>query len=281
MFFLKFPFFIFLITFFFADKKNSFSFLKKEFPQFNNFNNLKLYKAIILKKIPNQKPNYCQGIFYHENFLYYSSGLYGKSVLKKINLKDNRIEKKYLHNENVFAEGISLTRNFLWQLSWREKKVFVFSIQNLKFLKTFSYRGEGWGLTHDENYFIMSDGSEFLSYRSKKDFSLQKKKKVYFQNKSQKVFTKNINALQRVEGNIFANIWFKKVILIIDKKESKIIGAVNCQNLFLQEKKLQDESDVLNGIAHKEKNIFYLTGKNWQNIYLVEFVLNKSKIQKN
>ena len=168
-------FYFFLISSNHHQKK--FSFLQKVFPQWNQLEKIKIYKVIILKKIKNQKPNFCQGIFYRNNYLYYSSGLYGKSVLKKINLKNYKLSQIYNHNQNIFGEGITIINNFLWQLSWQAEKLFIFDIEKLKLIKTFKYNGEGWGLTHDENYLIMSDGSEFLFYRNKKKFSLIKKKK--------------------------------------------------------------------------------------------------------
>lgn len=254
-------------------KSNTVFFLKKEFPQFNFFKDLKFYYTVVQKKIPIQKPNFCQGLFYHKKYLYYSSGLYGKSVVKKINLKNNRTSEIFFHQKNIFGEGITVVNDFLWQLSWREKTAFVFETKTLTPIKQIRYSGEGWGLTHDDKYLIISDGSEYLFYRNRKTFDLIKKQKVFFQNKKQKIAINYINALQNVAGKIFANIWYKKVILIIDKKKGKVIGAVDCRQLFLEEKKSGEKSrndNVLNGIAHREKKLFYLTGKNWDNIYLVK-----------
>ena len=253
---------------------------------------LDVYKLKIYKKIPHQ--GFTQGLLYNKGYLYESTGLYGKSEIKKINAETGEIIKK-LKISDIFAEGLALvdnkelstykesSRQKLYQLSWKSG---LLKIYNLDFdlIGEKNYSGEGWGLTFGEGYFFMSDGSSYLQIRNKKNFELVKKIKVNLLEGEKTKPIKKINELEYVEGKLYANVWFEDYLIIFDLKKESLTGMVDCRELVAKEKKLMQKKgewrkdNVLNGIAFDPlSKDFFLTGKNWKWIYRVGFVESISK----
>jgi glutamine cyclotransferase len=153
----------------------------------------------------------------------------------------------------------------LVQLSWREKAALVYSLPSLKYVRSFSYDGEGWGLTASTASFYMSNGSDTLFIRNKK-FSITKKVSVMLAGKKLSA----LNELEYVKGLVYANVWFDKSIYVIQPKTGSVIKIVDCSSLVAQNASLSDQ-DVLNGIAYNSTTgTFFLTGKNWRYIFEVK-----------
>ena len=218
----------------------------------------------VLRTIPHDTKAFTQGLFYYKGLLYQSTGLYGQSSLRVIDPKDGNIIKN-IPVADIFAEGCARMDSTLVQLSWREKAALVYSLPSLKYVRSFSYDGEGWGLTASTASFYMSNGSDTLFIRNKK-FSITKKVSVMLAGKKLSA----LNELEYVKGLVYANVWFDKSIYVIQPKTGRVIKIVDCSSLVAQNASLSDQ-DVLNGIAYNSTTgTFFLTGKNWRYIFEVK-----------
>lgn len=128
----------------------------------------------IIAVYPHASDAFTQGLIFHEGYLYESTGQYGSSSLRKTDYQSGEIIKSIQLDENYFGEGITIFANKIYQLSWRENKAFVYDL-DFNLLKTFTYQGEGWGLTSNQDFLIMSDGSQYIYYRNPEDFEIVKK----------------------------------------------------------------------------------------------------------
>ena len=249
----------------------------------------KNYQLEILKKIHHPKPNFTQGLFYTNNTLYESTGKYNGSTLKKYNLKD-KVQVLKTYSKNIFAEGITIKDNFLIQLTWTNRIVFVYDLNNIKSPQKYFFEKEGWGITHDDDFLIVSDGSAYLYFcnfnqdpfnqdpsdkqnlsRDRK-ISIEKKMMVHYEG----LPMDNINAMTKVGDFIYANIWHQNYLAVIDISTGMVVGKVDCTTIVNENIKAyqKDNDSVLNGIAlvdYKKKE-FLLTGKNWEWLYWVSVV---------
>jgi glutamine cyclotransferase len=217
----------------------------------------------ILRTIPHDTKAFTQGLFYYKGLLYESTGLYGQSSIRVIDPKNGAIIKN-LPVADIFAEGCARMDSFLVQLSWRERAALVYSLPSLKYVRSFSYNGEGWGLTSSAASFYMSNGSDTLVIRNKK-FSVTGKVAVTLSGKP----LLSLNELEYVKGLIYTNVWFDKSIYMTQPKTGRVVKIIDCSSLVAQNAS-QSDQDVLNGIAYNNTTgTFYITGKNWRYIFEV------------
>ena len=249
-------FFIIFISFFIVN------FIKQQ-------KEIKYDKVLKLTNVyPHNIDSFTQGLFFHNDELYESVGEYGQSALyKNINLLNGKFQKKYnLFSNDVFAEGSVVFDGKLYVLTFLEKKVFVLNPETLNLLKEVSYTRQGWGLTTDGEYLISSDGTSNIYFMDKQ---LNDIKKITVKNDNKEVF--NLNELEYIDGNIWANIWMTNKIVIIDKQNGNVIQTLNFDGLYNSKKKNID--DVMNGIAYNSKTKkVYITGKRWSKLYEFEFI---------
>jgi glutamine cyclotransferase len=219
-------------------------------------------QPVILGTIPHDSTAFTQGLFYRDGVLYESDGLYGKSDIRKIDTTGTVIQNQAV--PDVFAEGCALMGSRLFQITWREQTVIIYSLPSLKPEGTLAYDGEGWGLTSDSNVFIMSNGSDTLYFRDT-EFKITGKLAVTLDSKP----LVNLNELEFARGNVFANVWFSDYIFEISPQNGKVLRIIDCANIVRMEKP-DSEQNVLNGIAFvPQGNYFYVTGKNWSNYYKI------------
>ncbi len=221
----------------------------------------------VLEEIPRKHIGFTQGFFILGGKIYESTGLYGKSKIRRIDLKTQELEISKDLPAHIFAEGLTpIGENQMIQLSWQAKKGIIYDREKLNITKVFSYETEGWGITSQGDQIVMSDGSAQLRFLDPEDFRVTKTITVTKAGKE----IEHLNELEWVEGYIYANIWMQDEIIKIDPSTGQVIASIDCSAL-LPNRPLNKDA-VLNGIAydHTEK-VFYLTGKLWPVIYQVEF----------
>jgi glutamine cyclotransferase len=229
---------------------------------------VKEYKLQIVEQFPHSRGAYTQGLFFHNNELYESSGQYGTSYFAKIDSKTFKEIKRLNFDSKYFLEGACVLGNYLYILTWKENKCFVYDINTFKFLGELYNIREGWGLTTDGENLILSDGSYSLYFLDPMTFALRKTVKVTIGGRPANL----LNELEYINGEIWANVYGSDIILIIDPATGIVKGVVDCKNL-LPRTLVTSTTDVLNGIAYNPATkSLYLTGKNWPKIYKVEIV---------
>lgn len=230
------------------------------------------YYPVVINKIPHEFPAYTQGLAIEGDALYESTGLYGQSGLKQIDIKSGRVLRKASLPSRYFGEGLAVFPHVVYQISWREGSAFVYDLATLNFKKIISYQGEGWGLCRDGESIWMSNGSSQLIKRDR-NFAIIGRLNVVKEGKE----IAHLNALECVENHIFANLWLQEKIIQIDKHTGEVKGVIDASSLLSSDEKEQlGRNDVLNGIAFRPKTrTFFLTGKNWPWIFEVELYQKK------
>lgn len=229
-----------------------------------------IYGYKILEKFPHNKKSFTQGLEFYNDTLYESTGQYGESTLRKLDYRTGEILKEVKLDNEYFAEGLTVVNDKIYQLTWREKKGFIYNANTLEKTGTFAYNEskEGWGLCNDGETIYKSDGSEKLW---KLDLqTLKEKSHIEVYTNTKRIDT--INELEWVNGRIYANIWQKDAIAIVNPENGAVEGVINLKGLK-ENVTNASEADVLNGIAYKgEPNILYITGKNWDTLFKVEIL---------
>lgn len=228
----------------------------------------KLYTYKIINEYPHDIEAYTQGLEFHGEDLYESTGQYGKSSLRKTNYKTGEVLKQIDLDNTYFGEGITIKNNKIYQLTWRENVGFIYNLETLEKTGSFVYSksNEGWGLCNDGETIYKSDGTEKI-WTLNKDNLTEESYIEIFTNTSR---IKSVNELEWIEGKIYANIFQQNAIAIINPKNGAVEGVIDLSDLQSKVKQHQF-LDVLNGIAYKgEKNRLFVTGKNWDKLFEIE-----------
>lgn len=222
----------------------------------------------LVNTFPHSPLSFTQGLEWQENRLYEGTGLNGKSALMEIYPQTGKdLIRKDLDHE-FFGEGITIMGDKLYQITWQNKKGFVYQLPGLEKVKEFSYPNDGWGLTHWNDGLLMSEGSNKLYWLDAQSF--QRKKTIEVWDNKRPVTA--LNELEEVDGIVYANIYQSDTIVKIDPKTGKVLAYIDLTGILPESDRNGDE-DVLNGIAwRKEEKLFYVTGKNWPKLYAVRFV---------
>ena len=228
------------------------------------------YKLDVVAEYPHDVTSYTQGLFFKDGQLYESTGQFGESTFRKVELESGKALERMDFSDEYFVEGSVMFEGNLYILTWTNRKAFVYDAETLKYKSTWSYPREGWGLTTDGKSLIASDGSATLHYMDK-NFAPEKKITVRLEGKP----VRFLNELEYIDGKIWANIYTTDTIVIINPKDGRVEGMIDCTGLL--PKKLHTSStDVLNGIAYDKKTgKIYLTGKNWPKLYEIRLVEKK------
>lgn len=226
------------------------------------------YTVKIVKDFPHDPEAFTEGLIFANGFLYESTGLNGRSSLRKVELETGRIVQKYSMPNRFFGEGLTFRQGELIQLTWRSNTGFVYNPATFTLQRQFTYNSEGWGLTHDGNNLIMSSGGNKLTYLNPETFSQEKVLPVTSRGKPVQL----LNELEYIKGEIFANIWLKDTVVRISPKTGEVTGWIEMSSL---RKALPPGSnaEVLNGIAYDaEGDRIFVTGKFWPKIFQIEIV---------
>ncbi len=229
---------------------------------------VKDYSVKIAEVLNHDINTYTQGLFFHKGRLFESSGQYGESFFREVDIKNGTAIRSFNLPKKYFAEGAVVFNERIYLLTWMEREVFVYDVKTFKQVgKLFNAR-EGWGLTTDGTNLISSDGSSFLFFHDPSTFRELSKIEVTL--KGKKVM--ELNELEYINGDIWANIYGSDTIIIIDPKTGNVKATVDCNNL-LPQKFRTSKTDVLNGIAYNPINgAIYLTGKYWSKMYRIELL---------
>lgn len=227
-----------------------------------NNNPVRIFPKIV-SVIPHDSSAFTQGLFYNDGKLYESTGLYNQSSLRILDTNGTILRK--IDVPQIFAEGITLFENNLYQLTWKSQFAIIYSFPDLTSKGTVSYQGEGWGLTGNNSSLIMSNGSDTL-YFMNPGFEITNRVAVTCNG----IPLENLNELEYAENNVYANVWYSDYIFEISHETGIVSRIIDCSQIVAQEKPKSKES-VLNGIAYiPSANLFYITGKNWKHIYLIK-----------
>lgn len=231
---------------------------------------LKEYSLQVVAEYPHDVESYTQGLFFQEGQLYESTGLHGKSTFRKVDLETGKALERLDFDKKYFVEGSVMWKDNLYILTWETKTAFIYDAKTLEYKSTWKYPREGWGITTDGKHLIASDGSANL-YFMDENFAQQKKILVTIEGRP----VRFLNELEYIDGKIWANVYTSDEIVIINPKDGRIEGVINCKGL-LPKNLRTDDTDVLNGIAYNpEDGKIYLTGKNWPKLYEVKIVEKK------
>ena len=222
-----------------------------------------LYGYRIVNTYPHDPRAYTQGLIYRDGFLFESTGLNGHSSLRKVKLETGEVIQQESLDQGYFAEGLTDWNGRLVQLTWQSNTGFVYDLASFRLLSTFRYSGQGWGLTHDRKRLIMSDGSEYLRFLNPE--SLQETGRIAVRDGS--VPVTNLNELEYVQDEIYANVWHTDRIARIAPQSGQVVGWINLQGLLPTVYQLDPEA-VLNGIAYDAvQRRLFVTGKLWPKLF--------------
>jgi glutaminyl-peptide cyclotransferase len=218
---------------------------------------------------PHDPKAFTQGLIYVDGHLYESTGLNGQSSLRMVDVTTGRVLQQYDVPAPYFAEGLTDWGSTLIQLTWKAHKAFVYDRFSFTLLRTLSYDGEGWGLTHDSSHIILSDGSSYLRVLDPKTF--REIKRVHVTEPSGEA-VEDLNELEFVHGEIYANVWMSDKIARISPKTGKVLGWIDLGNI-INKGELGDQDAVLNGIAYDTaKDRLFVTGKLWPKLFEIKVV---------
>jgi glutamine cyclotransferase len=239
-------------------QSSSFGLLKTTEAPISNINVINIF--------PHDPESFTEGLVYHKGYLYESTGLNGKSFLKKIEIKSGKVIKEVKLSEEYFGEGMAILDNKIYQLTWKNQTGFIFDLPGFRQIGKFSYSGEGWGLATDGKIMFMSDGSSQIACRDPVSFKIIRKLDVRDANRP----VDKLNELEIIGGEIWANVFMEDVIARISPQTGKILGWIDLSQLHLM---LPDQGkrDALNGIAYDpEGDRIFVTGKFWPKLFEIK-----------
>ena len=209
---------------------------------------------------------YTQGLVFENGIFYESTGQYGQSSLRKVDLKSGEVKQSINLAREIFGEGLASYGNKLIQITWKTQVAFVYDKQTFKQLNKFNYQGEGWGITYDGKNLIMSNGSENLTFFDTEYYTEQGHIEVC----DDKEAVRWLNELEYIKGEIYANIYQEASIAVIDPVSGKVKAYLDLSSL-IPEKLKSDNDHVLNGIAYNPENgHLFVTGKDWPSLYEIQ-----------
>lgn len=227
-----------------------------------------LYSYRVINMYPHDITAYTQGLLYHDGYFYESTGGEGKSTLRKVDIETGNVLKTHNLESKFFGEGLVLHDGRLYQLTWKSNVGFVYDIQSFEEIKRIHYTTQGWGLTSNGEELIMSDGTNKLYFMEPEYFTVVSSVEVY-DDKSQ---VWQLNELEYINGEIWANIYTTDRIARIDPSTGKVLAYIDLSGI-LPAKDHHPELAELNGIAWDSDNDrLFITGKNWPRLFEIDLV---------
>lgn len=227
-----------------------------------------VYSYEVVNEYPHDNKAFTQGFVFYDGYFYESTGEYGASSLRKVEVETGKVLQKVDLDRKHFGEGMTIFKDKIYQLTWKNKVGLIYDLKSFTLDKTFDYQKstEGWGLTHNNEKLIKTDGSERMWFLNPETFE----EESFIETYTNKRKAEKLNELEFVNGKIYANIWQQNSILIVEPSNGAIEAIVNLKGL--QAKAGQSgENNVLNGIAYDAENDrLFVTGKNWNKVFEIK-----------
>ena len=221
-----------------------------------------VYGYEVVNVYPHDRNAFTQGLLYRDGVLYESTGLNGQSSLRKVQLETGKVLQHINVENRYFAEGLTDWGSRLVQLTWNTNVGFIYDLASFKRLQTFSYEGEGWGLTRDARRIVMSDGTPTLRFLDPQTFKVTGRMPVTDGN----VPVDDLNELEMIDGQVYANVWMTDRIAMISPETGRVTGWINLAGLMPRASLSGDA--VLNGIAYDaQRRRLFVTGKLWPSLF--------------
>ncbi len=227
------------------------------------------YTFTVVRVFPHDTSAYTQGLAYRDGYLYEGTGRNGQSSLRKVRLETGEVVQQVNLGKEFFGEGIAITKDQVFQLTWTSGAAFVYDLNTFRLLRRFSYTGEGWGLATDGRELFLSDGTAEIRVLDPETFQVKRRIKVHDGSTS----VDQLNELELVGGQIFANVWHTNRIARISPQTGEVVGWIDLTGLLSSVYRLEPEA-VLNGIAYDPvgKRLF-VTGKLWPGVFEIRLSL--------
>ena len=218
--------------------------------------------VVVNENVSHDSQAYTQGLEFYEGRLFESTGVYGESSLREVNLSTGEVIRSVNLSEDEFGEGITFVDDQIFQLTWKQGIAYRYDVETFEVVQTYNYEGQGWGLAYDGNQLIMSDGSDVLQFRNATTFEVESTLYVTLNNES----LGQLNELEMYDGLLLANVYQTEQIVGIDLSSGVVVWNINASGLKTE------GGEVLNGIAHDAStNSLWITGKYWSKMYNISF----------
>lgn len=231
----------------------------------------------VLARYPHDTSAFTEGLVYDNGVLFESTGLYGQSTLRRVDLETGNVLQVIDLPKDLFGEGLTVIGDRLIQLTWKAHTGFVYDKASLKRISRFTYPTEGWGLTFDGSQLIMSDGSATLYFLDPRTFTVTRQVQV----SDSAGPVEKLNELEYINGEVYANVWLTDRIVCIDPLKGQVLASIDLTGLLPNSARTQ-KTDVLNGIAYDpDRDRLFVTGKFWPWLYQIRLVPAKGSLKVN
>ncbi len=219
----------------------------------------------VVAEWPHDPEAFTQGFSWEAGKLYEGTGLKGESELRLVDLETGNVEASAALSAEYFGEGVGVIGDRIYQLTWQEHKAFVYNPE-FELVRSFTYKGEGWGLTDHKGRLIMSNGTNTIKFRDPKTFHSVRRIRVTENGEP----VSGLNELEWIRGEIWANVWPTDRIVRIDPANGRVVGWLDL-GVLRQAENEKGKADVTNGIAYlKSQDRLFVTGKWWDSVYEIE-----------
>ena len=227
-----------------------------------------VYTYDIVNVYPHDRTAFTQGLGFEDGFFYEGTGLNGESSLRKVEIEIGEVLQIKPLSDEYFGEGIVVFQDRIIQLTWQSRTGFIYDKESFELIDEFNYPTEGWGITHDGERLMMSDGTSFIYFWDPE--TLEEIGKVQVHDGNQPII--RLNELEYIKGEIYANIWQTDYIARIDPDTGAVVAWIDLSGILGPED-ATGPVDVLNGIAYDAENDrLFVTGKLWPKIFEIELV---------
>ena len=222
----------------------------------------------IVQEFPHDPEAFTQGLAWDKGNVYEATGLYGQSSLRRVELHTGKVELKHDYDRQIFAEGITIFEDKIYQLTWKNKRIFQYDKNDFSLIRSYEFPYQGWGITHDNEQLIVSDGTAKLYFLDPN--TLSEKGRIFVHDDQGQV--SRLNELEFVNGKIYANIWKTDRIAIISPKDGVVASYLDLSGLSTYMKS-ENKPDVLNGIMYDSvDDRLFVTGKLWPSLFEIKVV---------